>query len=106
MKSKVKKDINKNKYTKLQRKTFILSVAIMLAYLILVCFIMPRAFWTFGTIHTVLAIGAIVFIWLGRAPKIVTYIALFLSSVGAGIALALMLYYFVIFSSFANGYTF
>ena len=103
MKTKAKKNIDKNKYTEQQRKTFIACVVVMISYLVLLCFVVPRSFWTFGAIHTILVAGTLFFIWIGGASKIITYLALFLSCTGAAIALVLIIYYFTILSSLANG---
>lgn len=100
---KVGKNIAKDKYTKLQRKAFIVCAIVMVTYLVLAYFIMPHSFWIFGAIHTALTVGTIFFIWLGGAPKMITNIALLFSSVGAGTALMLILYYLTILSSLANG---
>jgi|GEM_PF-6896212 len=75
----------------------------MVLYVILAYFVTNGSFWTFATIHIVLAAIAILFIWIGEAPKIVAYVAVFLSVIGAGTALVITLYSLTILSNLARG---
>lgn len=104
MNSKTKKKTEKIGYTKPQRATLIVSAIVMVIYVVLAYFITNGSFWDFAGIHTILATIAILFIWLnGRAPKVMTYIAIGLSVTGAVTATAIIAYYLLILGSLANG---
>lgn len=94
---------DKNKYSETQRKTFIVCAVIMAIYIVLAYFVTEGSFWTFAALHIALTAMTIFFVWLGGAPKVMTYLALFLSLAGAGTALVLILYYLAIISSLASG---
>jgi hypothetical protein len=101
MNAKTKKKTKEQKYTKLQRRMLIVCAVIMVTYVVLAYFVTRG--WDFVAIHTVLAAVAILYIWIGGAPKVVTYMAIFLSVVGAGTALALILFYLTILNNLATG---
>jgi hypothetical protein len=90
-------------YTKLQRNMLVACAAIMIIYVSLVYFVVPGLLWELTTIHIVLGVATVMFLWIGGASKVVAYIALGLSLLGAGTALALMLWYFTILSNLTNG---
>lgn len=94
---------NKRNYLKPQRVTLIVCAAIMAAYIILVYITAGGAFWDFAAMHVLVMAIAVSFIWISNVPKIVTYIIMSLSVVGAVTALGLMLYYLTIINNLANG---
>ena len=94
--------MDKWKYTKLQRKMLIVCAVIMVTYIVLAYFVTHGSFWHFAAVHTVLAAVAILFIWSSKAPKVVTYMVIFLSLVGAGTAAGLILYYLFILGRLAG----
>ncbi|WP_410623201.1 hypothetical protein [Amycolatopsis sp. cmx-8-4] len=103
MYSKTKNKAVKNKYTERQRNTLIVCAIIMVMYVVLAYFVTQGSFWTFAAVHAVLAAVAVFFIWLGGAPKMITYMAISLSLVGAATAVAITLWYLTILSNLANG---
>ena len=96
MSPKTNKKIDESKYTEQQRRTLIACTAVMAIYIVLAYFITSGSFWSFAAFHVVLMAVSIFFIWLGGAPKVMTYAAVLLSLVGALTATALMVFYLII----------
>lgn len=103
MSKNIRKETNESKYTKQQRNILIACAVIMVTYVVLACIVTYDSFWDFAAVHTVLAAVTIIFLWIGGASKVVTYVALFISLTGAGTALAIILYYLTILGRLANG---
>jgi hypothetical protein len=101
MDSRIKQE-TETKYSKVQHQTFIVCTVVMVVYVVFVCIVTHGSFCDFAAVHTALAAVALIFIWIGEAPKVMTYVGLFLSIIGAGSAVAIILWYLIILGNLAT----
>lgn len=90
-------------YSKAQRVTLVVCAFVMGIYILLAYLFTEGSFWTFATVHVVLLVATGMFSLVRRVPKPLTYVAVFVGLVGAGTALALVLFYLIILANLAAG---